>query len=79
MVNPDLQIGGGEGGGGLGGRPDPKVRGGPGPSPAFATVCLRIQSSLLSPRRKGRETSLVVGSEEGRPYSQAKRILARIV
>ena len=72
MAGPDLQIGGREGRGG--GRPDPEIRGGPGPSPEFATVCLRIQSSLLSPRHRGRETSLAVGSEEGRLYSQAKRI-----
>ena len=63
----------GAGGGGVG-RPDPEIRGGPGPFPGFATVCLRIQSSLLSPRHRGRETSLAVGSEEGRLYSQAKRI-----
>ena len=56
-----------------------RYEGGPGPSPGFATGCLRIQSSLLSPRHRGRETSLVVGSEEGRLYSQAQRILARIV
>lgn len=46
VVDPDLQIGGGERGGGS--RPDPEVRGGTGPLPWIPTVCLRIQSSLLS-------------------------------
>ena len=52
--------------GGRGSHPDPEIKGGGG-------ARLQIQLSLLSPRHKGCDSSLVSGSEVGRFYSQAKR------